>query len=124
MENGQISRDKYFERLERLVRGLIGTQLDQMKKDFEQLDSPVMVRLMNAQLNKPLTIDELLSFEPSRRQGILSAVLQRKLTLPVRLMWRNFLMRKSRNMFFLPPRKWAGFSATLVIPRSLYTTIL
>jgi len=75
MENGQIFRDKYFERRERLVRGLIGTQLDQMKKDFEQLDSPVMVRLMNAQLNKPLTIDELLSFEPSRRQGILSAVL-------------------------------------------------
>jgi len=75
MDTGRIFCDKYFGKREELVRELIGKQLDQMEKEFKQLDSPVMSRLMNAQLSKPLTIDELLSFEPNRRQGILSAVL-------------------------------------------------
>lgn len=75
MNTGRIFCDKYFGKREELVRELIGKQLDQVETDFKQLDSPVMSRLMNAQLNKPLTIDELLSFEPSKRQSILSAVL-------------------------------------------------
>ena len=75
MESSRIFCDKYFEKRESIVRTQIGTRLDQMRKDFEQLDSPVMVRLMNAQLNKPLTTEELLSFKPIQRQNILSAVL-------------------------------------------------
>jgi len=75
MESSCIFCDKYFEKRESVVRTQIGTRLDQMRKDSEQLYSPVMTRLMNAQLNRPLTIDELLSFEPNQRQSILSAVL-------------------------------------------------
>ncbi len=75
MTNSQMFCDKYFQKRESIVREQIGERLDQIEKDFAQLYSPVMVRLMNADLSKPLTIDELLSFEPSRRQGIISAIL-------------------------------------------------
>jgi hypothetical protein len=75
MGNGGMFCDKYFEKREKVVREQIGKQLDQMKIDFKPLDSLVWIRLMNAQLFKPLTISELLSFEPRKRQGILSAVL-------------------------------------------------
>jgi len=75
MADGQLFCDEYFEKREQVVRTQIGAPLDQMRKDFKQLDSPVMTRLMNAQLDKPLTVEELLSFEPSRRQNMLSAVL-------------------------------------------------
>jgi len=75
MTDGHIFCDKYFEKRESAVREKIGKQLDQLEKEFEQLHSPVMVRLMNAKLEKALTLEELLSFEPSRRQGIVSAVL-------------------------------------------------
>lgn len=75
MKNGRIFCDNYFEKRESVVREQIGKQLDRLKGDFAQLYSPVMVRLMNAQLDKPLTKDELLSFEPSKRQDILAAVL-------------------------------------------------
>ena len=75
MADGQLFCDEYFEKREQVVRTQIGAPLDQMRKDFKQLDSPVMTRLMNAQLDKPLTVDELLSFEPGRIQNILSAVL-------------------------------------------------
>jgi hypothetical protein len=75
MTNGSIFCDKHYEKRESAVRKIIGKQLNQMRNDFEQLDSPVMARLMNAQLNKPLTIDEILSFEPDKRQALLSAIL-------------------------------------------------
>ncbi|HAV10111.1 MAG TPA: hypothetical protein DCX22_00600 [Dehalococcoidia bacterium] len=75
MENNQIFCDKYFGNREKVVRIRIGKQLDQIEKTFDQLNSPVMARLMNAQLNDPLTINELLSFEPKRRQEVLSAIL-------------------------------------------------
>ena len=54
MESSCIFCDKYFEKRESVVRTQIGTRLDQMRKDSEQLYSPVMTRLMNAQLNRPL----------------------------------------------------------------------
>lgn len=63
MEETHIFRDKYFQNREVVVREQIGKQLDQLEKDFEQLHSPVMVRLMNAKLEKGLTLEALLSFE-------------------------------------------------------------
>lgn len=75
MDVSRIFCDKYFGKREELVREVIGKQLDQMETDFRQLDSPVMSRLMNANLTKPITTGELLSFEPTKRQKLLSAVL-------------------------------------------------
>ena len=75
MADSQIFCDTYFEKREKIVREQIGEQLDGVKRDISQLYSPCMVRLMNAQPQKELTLEELLSLEPSQRQGILSAVL-------------------------------------------------
>lgn len=75
MADSQIFCDTYFEKREKIVREQIGKQLDGVKRDISQLYSPCMARLMNAQPQKELTLEELLSLEPSQRQGILSAVL-------------------------------------------------
>jgi hypothetical protein len=75
MANNQIFCDVYFEKREKIVREQIGEQLDGMKLNIAQLYSPCNARLRNARPQKELTIEELLSLEPSQRQGILSAVL-------------------------------------------------
>jgi len=75
LRNGQIFCDAFYENREKVVREQIGKHLDGIKKNISQLYSLCLSRLMNAQPQKELTLDEFLSLESGQRQGILSAVL-------------------------------------------------
>ena len=75
MTNGEIFCDKFYQWRERLVREQIGEELDKLKPEIKQLYSPCMSRLMNAQTQKELTLNELLALPPNQRQAIVSTIL-------------------------------------------------
>jgi hypothetical protein len=70
-----IYADRFYAKREDLVRAEIGSRLDTLRHDLDQLDSPCNVRLMNVHLEKGLTLEEALSLSANERQKILSALL-------------------------------------------------
>lgn len=79
MSESKLFLDKFYSERESLIREKIGSTLDILKGDLKQLYSPCMSRLMNAeqqvQTDKGLTIGDLLSLEPSKRQMIVTATM-------------------------------------------------
>ena len=73
MTNINTYSDTFYKAREIAVRKQIGKQLDNMKKNFSQLHSPCLTRMMKIQ--KEMTLEELLSVDSSTRQEILAAVL-------------------------------------------------
>jgi len=73
--NNLIFSDPFYAQREQLIRSQIGPQLDTLKKDMGQFLSACKARLFALRLDRPLTLEELRSCEPAKRQAILSAFL-------------------------------------------------
>lgn len=67
--------DSFYAKREDLVREHIGDRLDILRKDLSQLDSPCTAKLFALPQDKVLTIDDLLSCEPTLRKQFLSTLL-------------------------------------------------
>lgn len=73
MTDTNIFSEPFYHAREVAVRQQFGSQLDGMKKNLSQLQSPCLSRMMKIQ--KATTFEELLAVEPDARQTIIAAIL-------------------------------------------------
>lgn len=75
MSSNKVFSDYFYERRERLICERIDADLERLRTEVAHLYSPCTIRIMNIRAQGMLSIQEMLSFEPARRQAILSALL-------------------------------------------------
>jgi len=73
MSNTNIYSDAFYQNREVVIRNKIGKQLDSLRKDISQLNSPCTVRMMK--IPKGMTWENLPSLDSDSRQAILAAIL-------------------------------------------------
>lgn len=73
MSNANIYSDAFYQNRELVIRDKIGEQLDSLRKDISQLNSPCTVRMMK--IPKGMSWENLLSIDSDSRQAILATIL-------------------------------------------------
>jgi hypothetical protein len=79
MNEYKLFADPFFGEREKLIKGCLGSQLDQTSEIIKQLYSPCTSRLFNAEMQLGpsinLTVEGLIDLEPKKCQALLSAYL-------------------------------------------------